>query len=626
MRTRSHTWNRFLAAHTVRYAVGILFVINTVLLIGTAQCFSYLRTNEFYSTGGEALREEVTDNLMKSVGSDALRYFRYLLLDGVVEEDQRNNVLTDYENSFSEQNSNFFFYFRQDGSVVWNNYRAESGHSYYPKPEDFFGGDYADLIDKYDLTFEGHLKKTLTADDVFLKSEQFFRYVDAFKYAVFVLMIVFAAIEVLLGALVGAAAGRREGTQDVHMRDVDHVPLYILVPFFGILAALCIVFLRRQTETLTDLPRMFTGDELRPALYSYVLLLLALAFLAYVLLQTVGVRLKQPDWWKRSVLYRVFSTRSFSQRVRTVLTVLALEQFGIYLGVYLFFPKGTQWVYLLADITFTSSMSLLLYVVYKDMSIYIPATRRIVQEGSGVVPSETLTDSGRRHAENINFLARSANAETEKRFINESFSTRLIHDVSFGLRTPLQTVADDVHALEQGDLPESEERARVQEICTLSQELKKTIEDLIRVSKATTGNLPFEPTPTDAGTMLAQAAGEFCEQFDAHRIEPVIEQPSSPVTLLADGQYMWTVFEGILSAMLEHAVPGTRLFLSASEAGDRTVFRFECTVQPDTQTRLAGIGGMGLSSAKAFTILQGGVMHDRLVHDSLRVTLLFPNK
>ena len=625
MHTRSHVWRKYLAGHTLRMTVGIFFVINTVLLLCIAQCFTFLRTQDFYSTGAETLREQVTDELMASSSHEALLYFQYHLLDISSDEKGRSDVLSGYEQSFSEENSNFFFYFWQNGRVVWNNYRAESGRSYYPKSDAFFeSGENAYLIGATNLTFEGHLKKTLTANDVFWRSDRFFHYADTFKYAVLAMLIVFAALEGLLGTLLCVAAGRREGTDAVRTRDIDHIPLYILVPFFGILVGFGIFFLRRQTQILTDLPRLLTGQDLQPTLYIYFLLLTALSLLAYTFLMTVSVRLKMPAWWRRSFLYRAFSARSLGQRVRTILTVLAVAQFAAYLVVYLVFHDIPMWVYLLADGAFTVTMALLLYIVSKDMSVYIPAARRIAREGSGIVPTDALSDSGRRHAENINFLARAASAQTEKRYINESFSTRLIHNVSYGLRTPLHTVADDVRELEAGGLSAQEERARVQEICMLSQELKKTIEDLIHIAKATTGNLPFEPAPTDAGTMLAQAVGEFYEQLDGHRVEPVIEQPPEAVTLLADGQYMWTVFEGILSVMIEHAVPGTRLFLSAAEAGDRVLLRFECTVRPDTQKHLSGLGGMGLSSAKAFTLLQGGVMHDRLVHDTLRVTLLFP--
>ena len=625
MHTRSRVLRKILAGHTLRMTAGILFVVNTVLLLCAAQCFVFLRTQGFYSTGAQALRDQVTDELMVSRSHDALLYFKYHLLDISSDAQDYSDTLSGYEQSFAEENSNFFFYFWQNGHVVWNNYRAESAHSYYPKSADFFeSGEDADLIGMTNLSFESHLKKTLTANDVFWRADRLFYYADLLKYALLAALIVLCAAEGLLGTLLCAAAGRREGSDTVHTRDIDHIPLYILLPFFGILIGFCVYFLGRQSQILTDLPRMLTGGELQPTLYICFLLLTALAVLAYSLLMTISVRLKTPTWWRRLLLYRAFSARSLGQRVRTILSVLVGAEFSAFLIVYIVFHELPLWVCLLADGAFTASMALLLHIVFKDMSVYIPATHRIAREGGGIIPTDALSDSGRRHAENINFLARAATAQTEKRYINESFSTRLIHNVSYGLRAPLHTVADDVRVLEQGGLPADEERTRVQEICALSQELKKTIEDLIHISKATTGNLPLDPAPIDAGTMLAQAVGEFYEQFAACQVEPVVEQPAAAVTLLADGQYMWTVFEGILSVMAAPAVPGTRLFLSASEAGERALLRFECTVRPDTQKALSGLGGMGLSSAKAFTLLQGGTMHDRLAHDVLRVTLLFP--
>ena len=613
---------RIAGSRTLRTVFGLLFILNTVFLICAAQSFSFLRGNGFYATGAETLQNEVTDRLMVESSHKALLYFHYHLLDISAEQTQ-SDALAALAADFREENSNFFFFFRENGRVIFSNYQAESGRSYYPKAAEFFdSGENATLIRRTDtLTFEGHLKKTLTANDDYLRVSRFFRYANTLKYAVLALMILLAAIECVFAFLLFSAAGRGAFVRE---RDLDQIPLYILVPFWAAFGALCIVFLRRQTAVLSDLTQVFSGADIQPTLYAFFLLLTVLAVLLQMLLTTIGVRVHRPLWWRRSILYRTFAARSFGQRARTVLTVSVALEFVLYLALFLIFKQIRSWIYLTADGAFTLTMALLLYVVWKDMSVFIPQTRRIAADKHGYVQTDGLSDSGRKHAENVNFLSRSASAETEKRYVNESFSTELIHSVSHGLRGPLNDVAQNVRMLEAGTLTESEAHASIRHILSLSQELKKTIEDMILISKAATGNLPLEPVPTDAGMMLSQAVGEFYALFSEKGVEPVTEQPDEPVLIKTDGQYMWYVFEGILSVMLENAVPGTRLFLRTGRAGDKAVISFRCTVRAEARQQIRELSGMGLSSAKVFTILQGGTMVEHLSHDTLTAVLQFP--
>ena len=51
---------------------------------------------------------------------------------------------------------------------------------------------------------------------------------------------------------------------------------------------------------------------------------------------------------------------------------------------------------------------------------------------------------------------------------------------------------------------------------------------------------------------------------------------------------------------------------------------FRCTVRAEATRQLRELSGMGLSSAKVFTLLQGGTMVDHLSHDTLTAVVQFP--
>ena len=110
MHRKKSVFDRLRASHTLRTVVSVLFVLNTVLLVACAQCFAFLRQNDFYTTGGEALRERVTDQLMQSSSREAMLYFQNYLMD-IFSQNPQSESLAQYEQMFSEKNSNYFFSF-----------------------------------------------------------------------------------------------------------------------------------------------------------------------------------------------------------------------------------------------------------------------------------------------------------------------------------------------------------------------------------------------------------------------------------------------------------------------------------------------------------------------------------
>ena len=644
--------NRIVGSRTLRTAVSVLFILNTILMAFFAMSFSYLEGNHFYTSNGKRLRDEVTAKLMDNSRRDALEYYNSVLADKLDEESNgetdpiHEKMLKEYAVEFEEKNCNYCFAIIQDGTTVYSNYVVPNyirliendmvDHSREQAIK--INGENIKRYDSYaEFSFEGYLKKEEFfggAKDKYWYAARFFSLANKSKYAVFALMVLFAALEILLASVVYSVSGVSDSTRK---RDLDQIPMYFLAPFCALLFWLCILFLQRQTASLSDLSLVFTGLAMKrlgfmrdPAVdieqtaYIVFLLLLVFATLLQMLLSTVSVRLHRPTWWHRSILYRTFAGRTFGQRARTILSIAVVLQFAVYFALSLT-KEGIPWeMYFLMDGMFVVTMTVILYIVYKDMSVYIPQTRQIVSGQIGSIPTERLSDSGRKHAENINVLSRNANSETEKRYINESFSTELIHSVSEGLRDPLKEVSENIRLLESGTQTEEQSRQSIAHIVTLSQDLKKTIEDLILISKASTGNLPIEPVPTDAGMMLSQAIGEFYPRFEEAGVEPVTEQPDEPVMIRADGQYMWYVFEGILSVMLDNAVAGTRLFMRAGREGENVVIVFRCTVRADANRQLHELSGMGMSSAKVFAILQGGSMVDHLSQDTLIAVLRFP--
>lgn len=651
------------ASRALQAAWSIFFVLNTILLMLAGGTYGYFLQNDFYKDNGAEKKEQITQNLLIRDSDDAMMYFflfqnLYLeqddlagrdFLDDAVQE-KMNKHLVDYVNRFSMKNTNFFFLIRENGEDVFKNYYdPQSSLNFYVNTKDFLNrltNRYLvdDAYAKDTLTFEAHVRKDLEVHDDYWRVERFFHYTGILRYVVVALLPISAALEGLFAYYLFRFSGSRIDGEKRAVRLIDRVPLYILAFVFIPISVQAFELMEKKgfrvlAGRLDSLANWFdthgesaaffpTWDDIRFEMYSAVIVAvltaLVLAVLLLAFLSTAGVRMKAPTWWHYSLVYKVLRMRNF-EGMQIFLTLLtALE---VILTMWIINRNSSPFRLLLCDMAITVVLLLLIYFVGKDVAVWLNGTHRIVRKGSGYIPTENLTGETKQYAENINFLSRSANAEMEKRYINESFSTKLINGITDGLRVPLSAVAQNVEKLESGTLTEQEQTHCIDEINALSCDIKKTIEDMIRISKATTGNLEGDPVPTQVGMMLDMIGGEYGGLFAEKDMELVTEHPPQEASFYADGQFMWYIFDGILNLFLQKAVPGTRVFLHAKYVHGQAVLSFRGCLRPKSMEgtdAFASDGGMGLPTAKVFTELQGGTFRYTCRQDILQIILRFP--
>ena len=172
-----------------------------------------------------------------------------------------------------------------------------------------------------------------------------------------------------------------------------------------------------------------------------------------------------------------------------------------------------------------------------------------------------------------------------------------------------------------------------------SQRLKKLIDDLMEMSKASTGNVQVEIARIDAVEAVTQALGEFSDKLTAAGLTPVFHQSEEAIFLLADGRLLWRAMSNVLSNAVKYALPGTRLYVDVSAAGDKAIISFknisgaqlyisaeelmERFVRGDSSRNTEG-SGLGLNIAKSLMELQKGQLQLLVDGDLFKVTLVFP--
>ena len=173
-----------------------------------------------------------------------------------------------------------------------------------------------------------------------------------------------------------------------------------------------------------------------------------------------------------------------------------------------------------------------------------------------------------------------------------------------------------------------------------SQRLKRLIEDLMDLSKASTGNMVANITEMDAAEMVNQALGEFSDKLDSAGLTPVFRQPEAPIPILADGRLAWRVLSNLLSNAVKYALPGTRLYVDVvalegkvlismknisreqlSSTAEELMERF---VRGDVSRNTEG-SGLGLNIARSLMEVQHGQLQLLVDGDLFKVTLLFPS-
>ena len=255
------------------------------------------------------------------------------------------------------------------------------------------------------------------------------------------------------------------------------------------------------------------------------------------------------------------------------------------------------------------------------------------------VDDRLLIGSFRDFADELNGLADVAVIAAQKQLKSERMKTELITNVSHDIKTPLTSIINYVDLMEKPHSPQ-EQQEYLEVLSRQSLRLKKLVDDLMEMSKASTGNMTVDITRVNAAEAINQALGEFADKLDAKELIPVFRQPETDITMMADGKLVWRVLSNLLSNTVKYALPGTRVYIDLMELEGKVVLSLknisreplnvsadellERFVRGDTARNTEG-SGLGLNIAKSLMELQKGRLELLVDGDLFKVTLIFPS-
>ena len=459
--------------------------------------------------------------------------------------------------------------------------------------------------------------------------------------------ILIGAIVIGAGALVYllAAAGHKKGAKDAGEISGSFITK-IPVDLYTLLTAIVGIITIGVGTSLLYTPFGY------PNTWSLIVLLgiyLVCAFISLLWLMDMTVRIKMGKWWKNSLIYRV--VRFMGHGGLNLIKALPLMwktviAYGILcvlelLGIMVFGWSVSGEMIMAWFIEKVLVFGILMAAAYSMKKLQLAGEKISGGDLEYQVDTSRMFLDFKKHGENLNEIGQGLNRAVDQRLKSERMKTELITNVSHDIKTPLTSIINysDLIGKEDTDNENIKEYAEV--LHRQSERLKRLIEDLVEASKASTGNLEVNLAPFEVGVMLAQTAGEYEDKFSASNLHLIVDKPSFPVTILADGRRLWRVMDNILNNVCKYAMPGTRVYLSLEkdEKRNQAVISLkniskdqldispsellERFVQGDRARNTEG-NGLGLSIANSLTELQGGTLKLSIDGDLFKVTLRFP--
>ena len=529
---------------------------------------------------------------------------------------------------------------------------------------------------KQDYTVVFHIANSglggTQADRLWSLADAVWRHELEVSVALGVCLVLFAALAVYLCM----AAGRKPGSEEIRPGGLNCIPLDIYLAAV-VLGAAGYVFCAAEGLGYFIQQSMLTFLSI----YGYGLYAWCLLFVGFCF--ACAAQFKTPNfyWWRRSVTglcWRIavwcwhFGWKCLGWAYKILWTVTiglvgwawkTIKKFFSWLigwvrKLYGLLPLSWQWLVgglLVGGCTFPGLLwdsSLLLFisfaialaVVIYSANVYatlLEAAKRMRGGDLEIKVDEKLMIGGFKDmAQELNGLSDVVMVAAQKQMRSERMRTELITNVSHDIKTPLTSIINYVDLLQKPHSPE-DAQTYLEVLSRQSNRMKRLIDDLIELSKASTGDITVNLTTMDAVETVNQALGEFTDKLEAAHLMPVFRAPKEPLYIHADGRLAWRAMSNLLSNAAKYAQPDTRLYVDMVAVDGKVCISFknisrdslnisadelmERFVRGEASRSQEG-SGLGLNIAKSMMELQHGALELLVDGDLFKATLIFLRK
>ncbi|WP_352400023.1 HAMP domain-containing sensor histidine kinase [Anaerotignum sp.] len=494
-------------------------------------------------------------------------------------------------------------------------------------------GEWLSYDEPIDIQLKAYVQSPLTASDDYWLTHQL--YEMAFNLRMWMVVLALVSLLIFFASLIYllCAAGHRGNSEVIVPNLQDRIPLEIYLGLVMMLASIPAVGLHAiyPFNSFADI----------------VLILAALIYyaaLGIAMLMTATTRLKLGKWWRNSLMYwffhigwkfiaAIFTTFGDAMTALPLTWKVAVTWFVV--SCFYFansYNSGAVFLVNCIIMVFVLSMASQLQKLKKGGE----------QLASGnleyKVDTARMFRTFRRHGNNLNSLSKGALIAMEQKIKSERLKTELITNVSHDIKTPLTSIINYVGLLRKEELS-GQAQDYLEVLDRQSRRLKKLTEDLVEASKASTGNISANLTPTDLCELVHQAVAEYEEKLEKSSLEVVISTKDEPVFGLVDGNLTWRVLSNLLSNACKYSQTGTRVYVEISRKGKfamiamKNISREQLNIAPDElmerfvrgdSSRSTEGSGLGLNIARSLVELQKGKFNLSIDGDLFKAFVQFP--
>ena len=635
----------------ITVALTYIFVVEIAVALALAINFMY----DYHFFGSDSATYPVQKAMSKISEQEYEKITDYLTLQlqydtltGLTDEEM--TVYESYKNDYSPENTNIVFVAEdKNGNVLLCNDESYDYGSYCYKNKRSFS-TLVDEIGSVSGKISLYVRSETVASDNYRLAMNLINVARVFRYVIFVVLFILICLAAfLLGWIMYSVGKPKESKKFL----IDRVPFDILI--LGVIAYTAFTLM---LILLTSVPNI---KETNIVLWNAIILILEL-FQSIVLLVfciSLASRIKAGSILKNTIPYMIISkirkNKNGGESIKipfigktliAMSAVLVIDLIAVFRFVYLYKTCESGLLedfnflfFAFAQVGFIFVFGAIFFLIAFNLNAVRENGKRIISGDYDSIPDSHIM-FGDFRAINDDLIAikdEMINALEEKNRSTE-MRNELIANISHDLKTPLTSIINYSDIVSTGQCSEEELNSYLGIIGRQSQKLNTLLQNLIEVSKVSSGTMEVDFESLDIGLYLTQVVDEFSVSFAERNLEPVLDIPDESVFIDCDGTMIWRVFENLINNICSYAMADTRVFIEVRKKDKTVEISFKNTsankitvsedelmqrfIRSDKSRQTSG-NGLGLSIAKSFTEAQNGRFDIVIDGDLFKTVLTF---
>jgi len=631
---------KYLYSVTSKVICFILCIVSLVVTIACIWSSLYMQGNGFYDT-----------NINVMIGREFSNYVKNDLINIAY-----FSLATDYsenDDGYSYENSNLRYHIiDSEGNLIESNLdtitNGQWKHIMYfllEKQTEGFNNIIEIPKEEFDeksndnYVIEAYLEEGLPVNDRYSFMSDIIGFLYKIKYAVYYIGALSLLLAIITFVILMTVSGRRYDSKELYPGALNSVPIDLLI-------AIPLVILGIIISIVED----SYFDE-------FFQIYLAIGFVALILFvgisMSISARVKQRNLIKNTIIFKacklIKKTILFIfDVIKKIISVVPLAWKAMTVFVIVSFLE----LLVISNLFYDDDVFYFLWIVERLIIVLLMLyftgvirrtfnATRIMETGvfGHRIDTSFMFGEFKRHAQSLNSIAEISNAAVEKRLQSERMKTELITNVSHDIKTPLTSIINYSSLITEQSCNNENHSEYAQILLKKSKDLKRLLEDLIEVSKTSSGNVELNLMNCDANILVEQIFGEYKEKTEKNGLDLVISSFPQKEIIKVDSKKIWRVFENVMNNACKYSMHGTRVYVDCKVENDKALFIFKNTsksslnISPEEimerfvrgdSSRMSEGSGLGLSIAKNLVELQSGTFELYIDGDLFKVVIGFP--